>query len=441
MSSIGKKTWFRIHSFTGVITGLMLFVICWSGTFAVLAHELDWLVTPEARVASTGERLSYGALYDVVQEQYPDADISWIEAPLYRNSAAQIVVNLPEQDSVRVYVDPYSGDVQGALSYFNVQRFFRSFHMNLFLPMVGKYIVVAFALTMLVSLIAALYFYKRWWRRFFKFTPGKRAFWSETHKLLGLWSMWFLLVIVITGAWYLFEALRGDIGDGMFSYYGTGEYSVNMIPEPTSLEGDPLSIKALVTRLEEVRPDLELKVIGFDWSHDGAIYFDGQADHLLVRNRANQVHMDKRTGEVLYDQHADDYPLYWRWSDTADPLHFGDFGGLISKLIWFVFGLVLCALIFTGTLLHARRLSESAGKRSRHLWPGTNAAIIVTLLVMVASTYAGFDEARRWYGPVVDGVRELPSLAPGVKFTIVSWVILTLALLGGWIALLWRRPD
>ena len=311
--------------------------------------------------------------------------------------------------------------------------------MELFIPYFGDYFVVLFALTMIVSLVAALYFYRRWWRRFFTFNSGKRAFWSDIHKLTGLWSLWFLLVISITGGWYLFEMLRGDVGDGKLSYAATNAYGATAIPAP-AIDASlvPLPLDTLLERVRELRPDLELKTIGFNFSHDGAIYFDGQAGHLLVRNRANQVHLDIRTGEVLYDQRADAYPLYWRWSDTADPLHFGDFGGLVSKLIWFFFGLLLCLLIYTGTLLHARRLAAGGERQARHRWPGTSAAIIVTLVVLLAATIAGFIQSRAWYGPEVDGVRHLPDLAPGVQAVIGAWIVATLVGLGFWIRLLWR---
>lgn len=440
MPRVSKKTWFRIHSFTGVITGLMLFVICWSGTFAVLSHELDWLVTPEARVEAGGrEPRSYGQLMAAVQHHYPGVAISRIEAPLYARSAVQFVADLPEQASVRIYVDPYSGEILGAWSYFNIQRFFRSFHMELFLPYFGDYFVVLFALTMIVSLVAALYFYRRWWRRFFVFGTSARAFWSDTHKLAGLWSLWFLLVIAVTSAWYLFEMLRADVGDGRLSYAAASAYGTHPIPAPDSDASlPPLPLDVLVDRARAVRPDLRLESIGFDFSHAGTVYFDGQAGHLLVRDRANQLHLDARTGEVLYDQRADAYPLYWRWTDTADPLHFGDFGGLVSKLIWFIFGLLLCLLIYTGTLLHARRLAAGSGRRDRHRWPGTTAAIMVSLAVLAAAAVAGYHQACAWYGPELDGVRQCPELAPGVTVVVGTWALATLVLLGFWIRLLWR---
>ena len=439
MPRIAKKTWFRIHSFTGVITGLMLFVICWSGTFAVLSQELDWLVTPEARLEAIGEPLSHDQLMAAVQREHPGFAVSRIEAPLYERSAVQFVGDLPHQDSVRIYVNPYSGEVLGAWSYFNLQRFFRSFHMELFLPYFGDYFVVLFALTMLASLVAALYFYRRWWRRFFVFSTSPRAFWSDTHKLAGLWSLWFLLVIGLTSAWYLFEMLRADVGDGKLSYAAASTYGARSIPAPGSDAGLPLlPLDELVERARAARPELRLATIGFDFSHDGTLYFDGQAGHLLVRDRANQLHLDARSGEVLYDQRADAYPLYWRWTDTADPLHFGDFAGLGSKLVWFFFGLLLCLLIYTGTLLHARRLAVGGGRRDRHRWPGTTAAILVTLIVLVAAAIAGAYQVRAWYGPEFDGVRQFPELAPGVAAVVATWTIVTLALLVIWIRLLWR---
>ena len=413
------RAWFRVHSFTGVITGLLLFVICWSGTFAVIANELDWLVTPEVRVETGGEPQSWGTIASAVRSTYPDAEINLLQAPLYAGSAAQVRVDFPNQKLVWVYVDPYTADVIGSRSFFNTQRFFRSLHY-----------------TLLVSLTAGLIFYKRWWRGFLRWPGGRgRALWSGIHKFAGLWSIWFIVVMVLTGLWYLVELSRSDFGDGKVSFAGSSPSSLHIIPQPTSDPALPhLPIDLLIERADTLRPDLRARQI---YLNDQTAVLWGQSGYLLVRDRANQLHLDRRTGEVLYNQTPHDYDLYWRWADTADPLHFGDFGGLWSKGIWFAFGLVLSGLILTGTWLHAHRLAREAGGRARHRWPGTAAALAVTLLVLAASVPYGVAEARG-YGPMVEEIQRFPELAPGVAMVIAGWIVLTLAIIAAWIVLLWR---
>jgi len=438
-----KRSWFRVHSFTGVITGLMLFVICWSGTFAIISQEIDWLVTPETRVEGGTEPASWGTITNAARAAHPDGEIGWITAPLYARSAAKVYVDTPVQSSLTVHVDPYTAEVQGTWSYFDVQRFFRSFHMNLFgLEVlgirIGNYLVVAFALTMLTSLVAGLVFYKRWWRRFFDRPKPGRALWSDLHKLAGLWSIWFVLIIGLTSVWYLFEMARMDVGDGKIAWAGTGEHAVHQISQPTSEPSlSPLALDRLVAEMRKHRPDLGVTSIAIG---SGTVTFEGQAGHLLVRDRANKIVLDRRTGAVLHDQTPQDYSLYWRWSDTADPLHFGNFAGLSVKLVWFAFGFLLSGLIFTGTLLHARRLVAGAGG-GRHRWPGTLAALSVTLAVLAATVPAGLAEAQVFYGPLVEGERHLPTLAPGVLAVIVAWTAVTVGLIAAWAALLWRPTE
>lgn len=430
------RDWFRVHSFTGVITGMLLFVICFSGTFAVVAHELDWLVIPQARVVPKDQTSSWGEITSAAAAVMPEAKVFSVRAPLHAYSAARVSMRPPGETLHFVWVDPYTAEVTGTLpGRYTVQRFFRDFHREFFIPRAGLYFVSLFGVTMLVSVTAALFFYRRWWRRFFRFKlrPG-RVFWSELHKTMGLWSLWFAAVIALTSVWYLFEAGRYDFGDGIANYLGSGDAAVQRVREPAGeTDATRLAIDELVARVAEQWPQLGVRRIYAGYPLEDSFTVRGQSGFPLVRDAANSVVLDGRTGALLGSQRAGELPAYWVWSHMADPLHFGDFAGLWSKAIWFVFGLALCGLILTGTYLHSHRLIREAGGRARHRWSGTWAAIGVSLLVLVASIPLGLEHARRY--STGDSIAVQP---PGVGVVILGWVVLTLAIIAWWLWLLWR---
>lgn len=429
-----SKRWFAIHSFTGVFGGLMLFILCWSGTFAVVSHELDWLANRNLQVTPHTTPTDWQQLYTAVQSAHPAGAVRWLDAPKYKNFAATVVVDLPHQNSVRVLVNSATGEITGSSSYFTIQRFFRSFHMSFFdVAGIGYWIVYIFSLVFFTSIVSALVFFRKWWRQFFRFKweTGPKL-WSELHRFSGVWSLWFSIIIAVTGIWYLIEASRAEI-DGVYAYAGDAEYSLNAIPGPQSDKQLPfLSLNELVAKTAKVRPDIAVSQISLN-VEEGIVTIMGRAGNPLIRDRANHLVFDWRTAEILYHQKASELPVYWIISHLADPLHFGDFGSFTLKLVWVFFSIALCLIILSGTWLYANKtLRRSADIRNKL---SVFVGIGFTLVILFASCVAGWREILH-YGPVVNDVQQLPDVTSAVFTILSSWTVLTVAIIGLWCALL-----
>lgn len=409
------RRWFEWHSWIGITAGLLLFVICWSGAVAVFSEELDWLLNPAERVQPTGAMRSWDAWAVAAREAYPDLKLDTIHPPRHAYSAAELLLLTEDGRYLRTYVNPYTAEVTGQTSYFNVQRFFRSLHMSFFDPGgqgYGYYFVMLFSFALLGSLITSLVFYKRWWQRFFawKAHPNRRAFWSDTHKLVGLWSLWFVALMSITGLWYLLEF--ADLG---FEY---------PLVNPVGKQADVtyLPLDELHARARTADPQLTISQMHAPGGFYGDIaVFHGEHTPWLVRDRANTVVLNAVTGQPQLVRTARDIGWPARWVDTADPLHFGNFGGLVSKTIWFVCGVLLSGLCLTGAYLHVKR-------QRQHRQVSRSTAVTlshtIALLALVIATLGAVQEIPR-YGE--------PAPPIGVWVFIAAWVFSTLAIVGAWL--------
>ncbi len=396
----------------------MLFVICWSGTAAVFSRDIDHLLDPQVSASPRPERIAWGAVYDNVQRTHPDW---WVIQIVAHHSAGTVVEAwaLDQKDVThRIYADPGSGRVIETRSFMSVQRFFRSFHMALFAEVwpvldtpIGSLIVALFSIPLLLMLLTSLLFYRRFWRGFLKLDrrKGSKVFWSDVHKLTGLWSLWFIAIIATTGIWYLIERQLPE----------------QRLPElALSDRADLLPLDAIVARAEAAYPQLRVTTVLLADYEGGVVELHGQDGTLLVRDQAARIWMDATTGRPVDIRRASDLGLYERWIDTADPLHFGFWGGVWSKAVWLVFGLGLSGLCLTGAYLHVRRQRRRGEDGIRG---PVFVAYAVTIACIMLASWFGYREIMSF------GVGGRPPQVPiGASLFIAAWIVSTLAALTLW---------
>ena len=244
-----------------------------------------------------------------------------------------------------------------------------------------------------------------------RFRSGKRAFFSDIHRLTGIWTLLFTFVIGVTGLWYFVEIPLSWLPD-------KPKLGASTPAEKNDRSKHPLSIDSLIGTAESAIPEFQMRKIALPTNQSNPVTISGQATALLVRDRTNWAKIDPLSGRLIDLSKAEDLGLLERWSHTADPLHFGNFAGLTSKVIWFCFGILLSSLIPTGAYLWIQRRNMRIRKKlersfiknrsltykeltkdvRRHYWAG----ILSTLLIGYLAATATFEAINKQYYSIGD---------------------------------------
>lgn len=202
---------FLLHSLFGLKLSLFVGFICLTGTIATVSHEIEWLVRPEVRASAPARPADWGRMWDAVRAAYPNAKLQGI-GPYDRSDADYFAktasVSLTSGQDIEVYVDPARG-VTGETRGPTFHHIMRGLHYYLLAPGdLPFYLVTAMGPVLLLSLVTGLLTYKKFWRGFFRMPRwgrDARTIWGDVHRLVGLWTIWFVAVIGLTCVWYIVD--------------------------------------------------------------------------------------------------------------------------------------------------------------------------------------------------------------------------------------------
>jgi uncharacterized iron-regulated membrane protein len=352
-----SRLWWYVHHWVGFKLALFMSFIFLTGTLAVVSNEIDWLVQPSLRVApSSVEAEPNWEKIVASATTYPGIkQIQSIDEPTASAFAAKVAVIWDDDRYGFLHIHPATGAVQGEAPWVGAQRILRNMHRHLNLPVwIGVPIVCTIAFLMLVSLASAFMVYKKWWRGFVKLPRRRdaRTWWGDFHRLTGVWSLWFVMLIALTGVWYFVEQMGAD------APVPRAEISKGTPSLPADLPAIGRQFAASLQAARAADPELDIQDIRFPTPESPAFVFEGAKTAILVRPRANAVWTDAGSGSVLARFDGEDLDVHQRISEMADPLHFGTFGGYWTKIPWFIFGALLTGLSVSGVAIYALRIGR-----------------------------------------------------------------------------------
>ena len=240
-----------LHLWLGLVSGIIVFIVCITGCIWVFNEEITALLEPESRIEKQNKAvLMPSQLRKIVAGIYPGKKVSY--AFYKQGRAAEINLGEGRRGNTTVKLNPYTGEVisrterkAGDVNFF---RFILNGHRFLWLPYeIGRPIVNYGTLVFVILLITGLI----WWypKKWTKSTREKsfQIKWGasfkrvnlDLHNVLGFYSLLLLLAIALTGMVYGIQ------------WYSKGLYWVtsggDTLPDFARVESDSLQAGKLYT--------------------------------------------------------------------------------------------------------------------------------------------------------------------------------------------------
>jgi uncharacterized iron-regulated membrane protein len=365
-----------VHTWTGIIAGLALFVAFYAGALTVFKHDLAaWVAapTPETRAVDIGQA---GQLIEQTLQARPEAARKLI-LTLRATDAQPGVLSWKNPEGTRQYLSTF--DSSGKLQITEreptaVADLIDNLHRTAgFVPgdlelgvLVIGVIAMLYGLALVSGLIILL---PTLVKDMFALRLGKnlKLMWKDAHNAIGLFSLPFHIVIALTTVVFAFHDQIYDIQEALI-------YEGRMI-EQWTMPAPPIAAPSLAAKRPEPHADAttrrivapsailaDLRTLSPGFKPDYMQYYDlgGKRPRVWVHGTdANYMMrydgfaiLDPYTGEIINGSYLPGHTHGWTsWLAVFFALHFATFGGATVQWIYFLLAIAGAFLFYSGNLL------------------------------------------------------------------------------------------
>ena len=362
-----RRWLFQIHFYAGVIAGIVWTIVGLSGSAIVFVPELRRLeVSGWTRVQPAGERLPLESLIQRFQAERPHDKLFSIYFDFKPTWAINIRSVAANGDRIHSFVDPYCGTLLGSVDYnHSALQWVYDLHQYLQGGKSGLLVNAWFAFALALASTTGLLLWwrgRRYWKLGFEYriqASWKRQVW-DLHNLGGFCFYLPLLLLSLTGAYYAFEpgtrtlvaaVTRGpaDTEPPKALHPGAPRRSLDEI-QASALGAIPDAAPSMIIFPARPRDAFALRVLRPSDPH---------------RIGLNWVYVDPSTAQVLSVERFDQQPLGVKIIRLINPLHYGTIGGIATRILWVVAGLMPGVFFVTGLLLWWNRTLVKKWRRHR----------------------------------------------------------------------------
>lgn len=362
---MNQKLW-GIHNWIGLYSGVVIAILSVTGVLALFKVEIDEAINAhyfkiEAPDQTTTFHPNVNYLIDSLKTEYGASSLFSIQVSHEKSKNWIANFNVIEQGSFpkayayQVFFNPYTGKIVGVRDRFKTfAHYIRHIHVRLFSGE-GRILVGLGGIALLLSSVTGILIYGHFMKRqFFGAIRDKnlKLKSADLHKIVGMTTLLFNLMIAITGAWLGLQAILQP------ALQIKSPKGNKQIERPISKKEDVAQavdyIKAF-NASKALFPDLISRSIVPSKNGSRRLLIRGDVPKTAYQNEVNSLVLDKKDYSELGRYDIRKKSLGDKVYYAQEGLHYGDFGGIWVKVIYSFFGLTSGGLSILGFVLYLER--------------------------------------------------------------------------------------